>query len=210
MVFVFTNSSFLFYSTLTFCLSIFSTTTTDLLSQELAKRAEIVFAPYNYVLDPSIRKAMQIDITNTVIVLDEAHNVEDNLRECGSMTIDELEICDLFLFMNSYAIPTKDQRFWENAELIPVLLDNNNPDSNNINNINNYHQSTKTYVWEVAHELMIFLERVLEINESKKTSFYNNEISKLSGDHGLASAAKEYEKFPGMKDDTSYECAYYG
>jgi hypothetical protein len=62
------------------------------LSQELARQAEIVFAPYNYILDPGIRSAMQISVENAVIVLDEAHNVEDVLRESGSITVRELEV----------------------------------------------------------------------------------------------------------------------
>ena len=62
------------------------------LSQELAKQAEIVFAPYNYILDPGIRSALQISVENAVIVLDEAHNVEDVLRESGSITVKELEV----------------------------------------------------------------------------------------------------------------------
>ena len=45
------------------------------LSRALAKHAEIVFSPYNYLLDPLIREAMGIDLSNSVVVLDEAHNV---------------------------------------------------------------------------------------------------------------------------------------
>lgn len=44
-------------------------------SRALSKHAEIVFCPYNYLLDPVIRDAMGIDLSNSVVVLDEAHNV---------------------------------------------------------------------------------------------------------------------------------------
>ena len=61
-------------------------------SLQLTKHADIVFAPYNYVLDPGIRKAMGIDVSNAIVVLDEAHNVEDVLMESGSVDIDEFEV----------------------------------------------------------------------------------------------------------------------
>ena len=41
------------------------------MSQVLAKEADLVFAPYNYVLDPSIREVLGIDLSNSVVVLDE-------------------------------------------------------------------------------------------------------------------------------------------
>lgn len=44
-------------------------------SRALSKHAEIVFSPYNYLLDPAIRDSMGIDLSNAVVVLDEAHNV---------------------------------------------------------------------------------------------------------------------------------------
>jgi hypothetical protein len=42
------------------------------LSRNLAKHAELVFAPYNYVLDPFIRERLDINLEGSVVVLDEA------------------------------------------------------------------------------------------------------------------------------------------
>ena len=69
------------------------------LSRALSKHAEIVFSPYNYLLDPSIRDAMGLDLSEAVIVLDEAHNVEDTLRESGSGKFGELELCELMVML---------------------------------------------------------------------------------------------------------------
>ena len=54
------------------------------LAQALAKQSstELILCPYNYVLDSGIRKAMGIEdssgerLARTIVVLDEAHNVE--------------------------------------------------------------------------------------------------------------------------------------
>jgi Rad3-related DNA helicase len=45
-----------------------------------AEDAELTFCPYNYLVDPVIRKSMGIDIRNAVLIFDEAHNIEDISR----------------------------------------------------------------------------------------------------------------------------------
>ena len=41
-------------------------------AQTLLVDAQLVLCPYNYVLDPGIRKAMGIDLKENVVILDEA------------------------------------------------------------------------------------------------------------------------------------------
>lgn len=54
----------------------------------LAKNADIIFAPYNYIVDPIIRSTLSIDLRGAIIVLDEAHNVEDVSIASGSLDYD--------------------------------------------------------------------------------------------------------------------------
>ena len=70
-------------------------------SRELSSLATITFAPYNYVLDPFIRQSMEIDIKDAIIVVDEAHNVENTLREAGTIEITPVFV-DLFLGENMF------------------------------------------------------------------------------------------------------------
>ena len=56
------------------------------LSRELQKTCEIIFCPYNYVIDPRIRSSMDVQLENSVVILDEAHNIEDVARSAGSLT----------------------------------------------------------------------------------------------------------------------------
>ncbi|CAI5743189.1 unnamed protein product [Hyaloperonospora brassicae] len=56
-------------------------------SREALEQANIVFAPYNYLLDPSIREAVGIKLKRSIIVLDEAHNVEDTCRSSASTEV---------------------------------------------------------------------------------------------------------------------------
>lgn len=61
-------------------------------SKELMDDADIVFMPYNYLLDPKIRKANKVDLNNTIVILDEAHNVEKMCEESASVQISSSEI----------------------------------------------------------------------------------------------------------------------
>ncbi|XP_015224735.1 PREDICTED: Fanconi anemia group J protein homolog, partial [Cyprinodon variegatus] len=57
-------------------------------ARELMQGAYIIFCPYNYLLDPMIRESMEIDLAGQILVLDEAHNIEDCARESASYTLD--------------------------------------------------------------------------------------------------------------------------
>ncbi|KAH8300994.1 hypothetical protein KR044_009055 [Drosophila immigrans] len=56
-------------------------------SKELVKDADITFMPYNYLLDPKARKANKIELNNTIVILDEAHNIEKICEESASVQI---------------------------------------------------------------------------------------------------------------------------
>jgi len=43
--------------------------------------------PYNYLIDPKIRENFKINYENSVIILDEAHNVEKVSEEVASFEI---------------------------------------------------------------------------------------------------------------------------
>nr|XP_043634675.1 regulator of telomere elongation helicase 1 homolog [Erigeron canadensis] len=58
-------------------------------SQDMAEVADIVFCPYNYIINPQIRKAMDIKIKGNIIILDEAHNIEDIARDAASIDVEE-------------------------------------------------------------------------------------------------------------------------
>ncbi|XP_068601664.1 Fanconi anemia group J protein [Brachionichthys hirsutus] len=56
-------------------------------ARELMQGACIIFCPYNYLLDPMIRESMDINLEGQILVLDEAHNIEDCARESASFTL---------------------------------------------------------------------------------------------------------------------------
>ncbi|XP_058020095.1 Fanconi anemia group J protein isoform X3 [Ahaetulla prasina] len=61
-------------------------------ARELMACAEIVFCPYNYLLDSQIRQSMEIELKDQVLILDEAHNIEDCARESASYSVTEEQL----------------------------------------------------------------------------------------------------------------------
>jgi regulator of telomere elongation helicase 1 len=45
------------------------------LGRELQKTADIIFMPYNYLIDSNTRSSLNIDLEDSVILFDEAHNL---------------------------------------------------------------------------------------------------------------------------------------
>ncbi|KAF4531782.1 hypothetical protein B566_EDAN011818 [Ephemera danica] len=54
-------------------------------AKELKSSADIVFMPYNYLLDPKARKANNIELDNCIVIFDEAHNIEKMCEESASL-----------------------------------------------------------------------------------------------------------------------------
>lgn len=61
-------------------------------SHSLMANADIVFAPYNFIISPMIRKAMSIDLTDAVVIMDESHNAEAAGRDSGSAEFVQYDI----------------------------------------------------------------------------------------------------------------------
>ncbi|KAM4844620.1 Fanconi anemia group J protein [Thomomys bottae] len=61
-------------------------------ARELKDDADIIFCPYNYLLDAQIRETMDINLKEQVVILDEAHNIEDCARESASYSVTEVQL----------------------------------------------------------------------------------------------------------------------
>ncbi|XP_077246888.1 RAD3-like DNA-binding helicase protein isoform X2 [Tasmannia lanceolata] len=62
-------------------------------ARAMAADAQLVFCPYSYIINPIVRRAMEVDIKGAIVILDEAHNIEDIARDAGSLDVEE-EILD--------------------------------------------------------------------------------------------------------------------
>lgn len=62
------------------------------MSKQMSGQADIVFMPYNYVLDPKLLKSFSLKLANAIIILDEAHNVEKVCQDAASVQIASSDI----------------------------------------------------------------------------------------------------------------------
>lgn len=79
-------------------------------SREAIVEANIVFCPYNYILDPAIRRAVGISLKNAVVIFDEAHNVEDTCRSSASIDLHS-DVLDISI-MAFEKVFTHERRPW--------------------------------------------------------------------------------------------------
>jgi regulator of telomere elongation helicase 1 len=58
-------------------------------SRELQQTADIIFLPYNYLIDHSARKTLEanMDLSSCVVIFDEAHNLEGLCSDASSMDL---------------------------------------------------------------------------------------------------------------------------
>ena len=59
-------------------------------ARDLKIKAQIIFCPYNYLVEPMIRKSMEINLKGQIVILDEAHNIEDSARSAASWSVTQV------------------------------------------------------------------------------------------------------------------------
>lgn len=72
-------------------------------TKDFHESANIVFAPYNYLIDPIIRQSSEIKLENAIVIFDEAHNIEDTCRDAASLSMTLKEIRELRLYFETLA-----------------------------------------------------------------------------------------------------------
>lgn len=64
------------------------------LFREQSKEADcgMIFTPYNYLLDRKSRKSNNLEVSGSIIIFDEAHNLEQICEESASFDITSMDI----------------------------------------------------------------------------------------------------------------------
>lgn len=74
------------------------------ISKEKVKGADILFMPYNYLIDPRIRISNDIKLMDSIVILDEAHNVNKVCEDSASTSIEFAQIHAALRDINDYVI----------------------------------------------------------------------------------------------------------
>ena len=70
-------------------------------TRELSANADLVLLPYNYLLDSSIRNTLKLDWQNSVIIFDEAHNLERVASDAASFTLTSTDLAGCIMELQS-------------------------------------------------------------------------------------------------------------
>ncbi len=123
------------------------------------------------------------------MILDEAHNVESTLREAGSGKFGEFELCELIVMLNENAVTERST-----SNMMDVGGDAGVLGA----------ESETAYLCDVAHTLLLFVEKVIMKLRTARTCFQNN-----PGKKGSAMALRDWEKFK-TPDDKEFEVTFDG
>ena len=66
--------------------------------------SDLIFLPYNYIFDPSIKKRMNIQMKNSILIVDEAHNIQEVCNDSVSKDIDTNMMEDILSDLKSLKI----------------------------------------------------------------------------------------------------------
>ncbi|CAF4004893.1 unnamed protein product [Adineta steineri] len=61
-------------------------------ARDLKEKADIIFMPYNYLLDAKARRIHKINVRKCIIIFDEAHNIEQQCEDAASVMISSLDL----------------------------------------------------------------------------------------------------------------------
>lgn len=67
------------------------------MSKTFVEGADIIFIPYNYLLDPKIRGFIGVELKDAIVILDEAHNVPQMCEDSASIEFKSSHIADAIL-----------------------------------------------------------------------------------------------------------------
>mmetsp|Transcript_45641 Transcript_45641/g.72193 ORF Transcript_45641/g.72193 Transcript_45641/m.72193 type:complete len:1015 (-) Transcript_45641:273-3317(-) len=87
-------------------------------TREDAKDVELLFIPYDYLINPMTRDSLQVTLKNSILIFDEGHNIE---KSCESVASFELSTIDV-----AHAIEELEDAFWaldNNLDAAEVLKD---------------------------------------------------------------------------------------
>lgn len=56
-------------------------------NKERAGQADVIFMPYNYLIDEKVRDSMEINFANSIIIFDEAHNIPQCAEDVASFEV---------------------------------------------------------------------------------------------------------------------------
>uniref|UniRef100_A0A0G4IE49 Regulator of telomere elongation helicase 1 homolog n=1 Tax=Chromera velia CCMP2878 TaxID=1169474 RepID=A0A0G4IE49_9ALVE len=163
--------------------------------REVQQESHVVLVPYNYLFDPSARRALRLDemLSDAIVVVDEAHNIERVCEEAASfdVTTDEIdqmhrELTDVVnAYVTSMSIGGGEAGEGEGGSSMlseslqkwnPTILTNATHLLNTINNLRQHLESIAlnrpSHEWRSKYLLLEDGARMLDLFKEAGFTFY--------------------------------------
>jgi Fanconi anemia group J protein len=139
-------------------------------ARAISKVADIVFCPYQYLIDESTSSSLGLGLKNSIIILDEAHNIEDVCRTACSLEISDAELKYVKEQLEEVAEKFKDteKQMKKLAYLVDCLLSWAGEKSRqNVSSFDNdTHIFSQSEACEMLHKAGISKQILPELNEA--------------------------------------------
>ena len=88
------------------------------MSLVILSKADLIFCPYNYILDPKIKGMLELSLVGSLLIIDEAHNIENVCREAANFKFTAENIAFTIDSLNNM----KNTFLPEDSDLIHFIL----------------------------------------------------------------------------------------
>ncbi|KAI5187329.1 fanconi anemia group J protein [Nematocida homosporus] len=146
--------------------------------RKLTERASLVFAPYNYIINPLIRKALSINLESSALIIDEGHNIEDACRDAASMEL-TIPLCNMVQRKAAEGI----------AELATGCDDRRDELIGDFSAIKNIADTLITYMEAKAEEIRMLSQNQSGFNQEVEIAIAEQEMVAEMGKMGLCPEA---------------------
>jgi regulator of telomere elongation helicase 1 len=155
--------------------------------------SDIIFLPYNYIFDPIIRKSLKLNFDNSILIVDEAHNIQDICENGVSCSINSKELDEIIENLKELHlyILTNNHKILKDSELSSIELKSVQDLEKSITNIKNYLKTLNVKqgkFWpEIGLKLNvkelfdIFFEGSKGKNKVQKTLIEDDNINEFEG-----------------------------
>ncbi|CAB4062059.1 BRIP1 [Lepeophtheirus salmonis] len=143
-------------------------------TRELMPQAQIIFCPYNYLIEPMIRKSLEINLKGNILILDEAHNIEDSARSAASFDITQDQVREAMEDLESMAKVELPQTYNALASFCSKVSNWIDGSCSNLDDYSDFNSASK--IWTGTEFLAAFCLFGLNENEYHDLSSNLNEI----------------------------------
>ena len=88
-------------------------------SREMAANADLIFLPYNYLVDPRIRKTLAINLEQSAVIIDEAHNVLKIFEDSSSISFTGKDVAVAISELDYVLKVVEDENLTTNIDSMP-------------------------------------------------------------------------------------------